>query len=320
MKYQIKHLILTLILVLVFGLSLPARILAIGQLTKPIIIENGLRGQEIEQTLTILNTEDKEVTVGLLAENDIKDWTAFYDPGNKEEPILNIIAPANSTKEVLAVIKVPNDSPNGEYNGFLSIIQEADSEAISTTTMATVRQKVARTFKIVVTDQEDVNIKASIIPEKYDLLSSEPLKIRVIYDNQGNIAVKPQIQVKISQSDKIYTNLIFPYPEDEEAVKPLQRHETAAIEIPVDQLEFGKAQAQIAVLYNNKTLQEENITFSYKQKEENVEGTSSAPKEQAGYGIITIIKQIPLVYYLYGLLVIIIIYLIYITIALKKRS
>ena len=251
------------IFLFVFGfIFAPCSAYAVGQMTRPIMVDNAMRGQEFEQILTIMNTEEEATEIYFLAENDIEGWVEFFLPENMNNPIIKLDMAAQERRAVIAKFSIPEDKPNGEYKGLLSIKHKAKKSTTTSMVTSQIARKVSRPVTIIVTDIEDINFKATFIPEKYDLLPGEPLKIRVKYANQGNIAIKPQLQIKIVQADKNYYNAILPYPEDEEGVKPLTTYEIAPIDIPVAGVALGKIRAEITVLYNQEAMQEETIKFT----------------------------------------------------------
>ena len=172
-------------------------VFAIGQITEPIIIKDVLRGQEALTTITLLNSEQKEVKYGLRAEGQIADWAVFFsaDDTNFENPITEIKMPADQYTNVNVRFKIPDDTPNGEYAGELLVFLASNRELKSEETSVNVSQQIGRDVTITVTDKEIVKLQASFIPLTYDVQQGKPLKIRVLYDNQGNVAVKPDFQL-----------------------------------------------------------------------------------------------------------------------------
>lgn len=254
------NLLVSLLLTLSF--ILPQTAFGIGQMTKPIILENVLRGQVIEETLTLYGSEEKEVNFGLSAEGGIKDWATFYLPDDLENPITKIQIPAKSHIDVIVRFRVPEDTPNGAYTGTVAIFsqpEENKGEGISTS----VGLRVDREVSITVTDQEIIKLDTAIIPLKYKVEKGEPLQIKIIHDNQGNVSVEPDIQLKITKEGKKVFNAIFPYPEDENPVKPLERKTLSSlIEWQTTGQENGEYKAEIKVLLNGEEKQKEDFRFT----------------------------------------------------------
>ncbi|MBU1036943.1 hypothetical protein KKF32_02820 [Patescibacteria group bacterium] len=258
-KEKSKYILIILALV---SLIIPAKLLAIGQVTEPIVVDNALRGQAIEKEMFLLNTEDMEVTFNLIAEGDITDWTTFYYPDDLTIPIENVSIFPKSRSTIIAKIEVPEDVANNTYQGFVSILNVPNIENGTEETSAVITQKVARQVSITVTDQEDVNVDVSIIPTTYDLSGRQPLEIRVIYYNQGNVIIRPDIQVKITQAGETKTNTFYSYPDDFAGVKPLSSLEIPSIEVPTSGLKTGKYTALVSILYKGQSIYEKSFDFS----------------------------------------------------------
>ncbi len=259
-----SKIILSLGLVLIAGFALPQLTLAIGQMTKPIVFENVLRGQELQETLVLFNSEDKEVIYGLAADGALKNWTNFYSMDNLENPIKEIKIPVKSQINVLAKFKVPNDAPNGDYTGQVVIFTSPEQGEQEEGMSVSVGLSIGRDVSITVTDKEIIRFETTIIPEKYGVGKNEPLKIKVIHNNQGNVVIKPALQLKITKIDngKVVQNVIYPYPEDKEAIKPFERKEFPnLITWQTAGQENGKYRAEIKILLQGDTMKEESFRF-----------------------------------------------------------
>ncbi len=257
-KIDLKLILISLGLIFV----LPQAVFAIGQMTKPIVLENVLRGQTVQETL-ILYGGEREMTYGLMAEGEIKNWARFYLPDDLENPITEIKIPANVHLNAIVQFQVPKDTPNGKYTGSVVIFSQPEKEE-KEGIMASVGLMVEREVSITVTDQEILKFETAIIPLKYGLGRGEPLKIKAIYDNQGNVAIKPDLQLKITQirTGNVIHNAIYPYPENENPIRPFERREFPnLIEWPTAGQENGKYKADIKVLLNGKVMEEESFIF-----------------------------------------------------------
>lgn len=249
-----------------FLLLFPIITMAIGQTTEPIVMENALRGEEFEQQMIIINTEGDTMNIDLSARGDIENWVTFYKPNDLENPIDSIILEAtDQTANVIAVFSVPEDTSNGEYTGFVGVAKGSENESNQEGSSTSVSQKIDRVVAITVTDQEIINLAVSVIPEKYDLTKDEPLKVRLIYDNQSNVSLSPQVEFKIKQGENIFYNAIFPYPNNEPKVRPSSQYEIPAIEIATSGLEKGKYTVELNFLHNNESILIKDFTVSIGQ-------------------------------------------------------
>ncbi|MEK7097561.1 MAG: DUF6873 family GME fold protein, partial [Patescibacteria group bacterium] len=218
--------------------------------------------------------ENQEVEIMLAAEGDIKEWTVFYRKEDPREEIRNISVSANARIDLVAIFRVPEGTPNKEYRGIISVAQKPENVASENDSITSVIQKIDREVVLTVDDKEIVEFLASPIPKKYDLKEKEPLAIKVIYDNLGNTGINPQIHVKLMKDSDVAYNVIFPFPENIEPIKPLSRYEIPVIEIPTTALDDGKYSAKIEFLHNGKSYVEKNFTFSIGQEENAVPALS----------------------------------------------
>ncbi len=252
------------IFVLLFVTSAP-QVLAIGQITEPIVIKDGLRGQEIVSTLTLLNSEKTQKIIGIVAEGQIADWANFYNKDDKDyqTPIKEIAIAAGQYLDVAVLLKIPADTANGDYVGEVSVVYNPDqATSKSDESSSTVAQKISRAVKISVSDKENISLDVSVIPNKFDYAPGEALNVRIIYDNQSNILLSPSIQFKIKQDDKTIYNVIYPYPENETAVRSMSLHEIPAINLSSDNFGTGKFLAELTFLKGDQTLTTKNFSFS----------------------------------------------------------
>ncbi len=253
---------LTIVLVLFSILALPMVSFAIGQVTEPIIVENALRGSEFEETLNIINTQGEEIEVGLSTQGEIAGWAKFYNLNDLKNPIEAIQMLANKRTDIIVVFAVPKETPNGTYEGFVSVTQKPKTSDAKQGASVSIAQKIDREVTITVSGKEIISVKTSIIPEKYDLGKNEPLKIRVIYDNQGNISITPELQIKIKKDSQVVYSAIYPYLDTESAVRPSSIYEIPSFEIPTTGWQEGKYTAEIVIFQAGQKVSENSFRFS----------------------------------------------------------
>ena len=252
-------------ILLLASFILPKTVLGIGMMTEPIVIKNALRGQETTAVLNLFNSEDKKIVYELKSEGEIARWASFYqaDDADFKNPITEIQIPAKSSLKAVVKFTIPKDTPNGEYSGKVAIVTAPLKEDKKEKMKVALRQKVGRKVSITVTDEEILEFKTSVIPLKYKMEKGEPLKIKVIYDNKGNVSIKPDIQLQISKNGGKIFKAIFPYPEDEKPVKPLERKILSSlIEWQTAGREDGEYTAEVKTLLNGKTMEKDSFHFT----------------------------------------------------------
>lgn len=264
MPMMAKKTTFLIIIFLIFNFLFSQTVSGIGMMTKPIVIENVLRGQEVTALLNLYNSQEKAVNYQLKGEGEIANWATFYkiDDKNLENPIQEIEIPPNSPRDVIVKFQVPEDIPNGQYIGQVAIVTAPEKTKESGKMTISLRQKVGRKVVITVTDEEVINFKTTVIPLKYNINKGDFLKIKVIYNNQGNILIKPDLQLKIIKNNQVIFNAIFPYPEGEDGVKPFKRKVFPnLIEWSTAGQTSGRYQAEIKVLLNGQLREEKNFSF-----------------------------------------------------------
>ena len=259
-----KKTILLTAIFLICGAVFPQTVFGIGQVTKPIVIEDALRGQEVIATLDLFNSKDTEVPYGLSAEGEISEWASFYETNDKnlENPVTEVQIPAKSYLKVKTKFAVPEDIPNGEYSGKVYVFTAPIKDEETGEMRIAVSQRVGREVSIIVTDNEIIQFDTAIIPLKYSVEKDKPLEIKIIHTNQGNVMVKPDIQLKIIKEKVIIFNAVFPYPEDEKAVRSLERKTMPLIEWQTTGQEIGRYQAEIDILNNGEIVKNDSFGFS----------------------------------------------------------
>ena len=253
---------ISIAILLAFCLALPIEVLAIGQISKPIVIKDALRGQNYQEEIVVFNTEKSKVKIGLSAEGQIKDWVKFYNLNDAKNAISEVDIKAGSNLKVNAVIHIPDSQPNGEYKGLISATSKPTATASTTESQALLSQKIDRPVAITVNDNQILKFDVSVIPKDFDLAKDEALSIRIIYDNQGNIDIGPQMQVKIKKDEQTVYNMIYPYPENTAPVKPNSRYEIPPITIQTTGYAKGEYLAEFNFLINNESKLSKKFAFS----------------------------------------------------------
>lgn len=266
-----KKLIILTAFALVFGLGFSQTALGIAQFTQPIVIKDVLRGQKVTAELKLVNSEDKTVTYQLMAEGGIADWASFYeiDDKNLKNPITEIQVSPHSYADATVLFSVPDDAPNGEYKGQSVIIAAPKASPKTDGTSASVFQKVGRQVSITVTDKEVVELETDIIPVSYDVEPGEPLEIKIVHRNRGNISIKPDVKLKIVKISGDETavletvfNAVLLYPEDEEPIAARAQKVMPLVEWQTAGQPSSKYRAELEILLKGQTVKKHSFRFT----------------------------------------------------------
>jgi hypothetical protein len=256
-----KILFASTILLIASVFVLPQFAGAIGQVTQPIVIKDVLRGQTVQADLILLNSGTKVIVYDLSAEGAIAKWAKFYKTDDLTNPITTIQVSTTSTMGCVVKLVVPQDTPNGTYEGQVIITTALSKDETSKEGTAQLRMKVGRDVSITVTDQEILKFTTMIFPVKYAVANGDPIQIKITYDNQGNVLIKPTVDLKITKDRQAVFNAIYPYPEGDEGVIPFTQKTIPLIEWPTGGQSNGTYEAVVEILLNNQLMQEENFRF-----------------------------------------------------------
>ncbi len=275
-----------------------------GQLTEPIIIDNAMRGQVVNEDLLLVNNKNKPIIVKLKPVGDIEPWVTFFKTTDDLEPITEIKVSTSSNLNILARITVPNDLSNGEYSGSINVILDPENGTNSTSTYAKIAQVVEREVKINIIDKEEVELEVFVIPNKYDFASGEDLELKISFLNKGNIEVRPSVEIKILKNEEIFYNRIYPYLDKDDPISPLSKKEISIKEISFKSLDFDKYNVLISILNNDKEIENKWINVTYREVEDGEVGLVASTDEDynvlavvlTGIGILSIFVIILLVF------------------------
>jgi len=259
-KINKTTLFLPLSLLLIFMVFL--RVEAIGMITDPIVVENGIRGESFIKSVTVFNTGDDVAFYSLNQDGSVGGWITFFEMENLEEEIKEVSVSPKEYKEVVAKINIPEDAPNGVYEGVI-LIREVNKDGEKKEGEVSITKMVSNRVVVGVSDNEIKSLTADFIPEKYDIPLGDPLLVRAFYKNTGNVSLTPDLQVKIIKEDgNTVFNAIFPYLENEERILPGERKEMNSFNWKTAGEERGFYRAQMTVLSDGEVLDEESFSFN----------------------------------------------------------
>jgi len=234
-------------------LAAPLAALALGQLTSPIEVTNARRGQVIQERLILNNSDDRELELAVSGQGDIAQWATFYLPGDRQTQVTSVKIPAKSNIEAYVKLVVPDDARNGAYNGTIQVSQGPGASEQKVGVGAAVGLSTSRKVSITVTDKEEVAFTAQVIPVSYDVKPGDPLEIKLLYRNQGNVLVSPQASVAVKQDGKIVGDeTVYRYPSDLAPVKPGEEG-SVNIQWPTYKLSEGKYRAYVTASVGDVT-------------------------------------------------------------------
>jgi len=165
---------------------------------------NAAKGQEYQKLMRLSSTNNVETKYILSSEGLPEGWVKFYNL-DKTVQITEVDVPANSYNELLLMINVPSDAANGIYNA--KIKTKSIPDEMQTTGSSVVVEYVSN-LKITISGQEDLNGEVRSITIA-DTESGQPLRIKVHFQNNGNVKARPTIKAEITKDSQVVDNIEF---------------------------------------------------------------------------------------------------------------
>ena len=252
--------------VLLFNVVSVSTVLGIGQSTDPIVFKNVLRGETVTSVLNLSNSEENSVLFEFESSGDIDGWATFYKSDDTEfsNPVTAVEALAKTNLRAYVKFTIPDDAANGTYDGEVAIlVAPIATETAEGDSSVDVFQRVGRAVRITVSDEEAIDLGGTVVPSSYVVASGGLLDVKVIYENKGNVSLKPDIQLKVSKDSKTIFTATYPYPEGEVAVKPTeQKIFPSLIQWSTAGQADGQYRAEFKVMVNGQVYHEESFRFN----------------------------------------------------------
>ena len=163
-----------------------------------ITISDAFKGGTYERTITVFNSGDETGTFELTAEGECADWISFYKPEEPNTPITEVTIPGKGRAKVLVKFDIPKDIANANYTATIyarSIPEGGGGEGAVAHAVIRIPSKVL----IQVTGTQILKGSVKSITAA-DTEVGYPLKIKVVFQNEGNVIAKPKIAVTITKT------------------------------------------------------------------------------------------------------------------------
>lgn len=182
-----------------------------------ITISDAFKGGSYERTITVFNTGDETGTFGLTAEGGCAGWISFYMEDAPDTRITEITIPGNDKARVIVKFDIPEDIANADYTGTI-YAQSIPGEMAPTEGAAA--QAVIRIPSEILIQVTGTQILKGTVKSvtTADTEIDYHLKIKVEFQNEGNVIAKPKIAVAITKAGG--GKLVDSFVHDETGIKP----------------------------------------------------------------------------------------------------
>lgn len=240
---------------LLFLLPLNASAIGLGIAPTDLQITDALRGTEHQRMVTIFNPGEGEINVRLGAEGEASSWISFYQASDPSRPIDSISVLGKGNAPLLVKIKIAPDAAIGSYKATV-YAETIPPEGEEIEGRVTTKLRVPASVVITVTGTQILRGVVSSISAR-DVEAGYPLRIKVRFQNTGNVMATPQVGVEVIKDNAD----IDSFTSVQNEVKP-ERSETISVEWDTTGRQPGDYVAHVAVSLAGKTISAEELNFA----------------------------------------------------------
>ena len=254
MKTPPKNLIIAITALLILC-SIACADIGLGMAPASMTISDALKGGSYERMISVFNTGDDTGTFTLTAEGECSEWISFYAECDLTAPLAEVAIPAGGKAKVLVRFDVPGDIANAGYAGtiYAQSIPKESSETEGAAAQAVIRIPSKITIDVTGTQILKGTVK-SITTSDTEI--GYPLKIKVLFQNDGNVVAKPKIAVAMTQDSELVDSFVH----DETGVKHDFEDTITVIRNTTDQ-EVGDYTADVEISLGGEVLATKSLPF-----------------------------------------------------------
>jgi len=190
--------------------------IGLGIAPADITVEDAFKGGTYERTLTIFNTGNESGNFRLTAEGECADWISFYKEDEPDTPITEVTIPGKDKAKILVKFDIPEDIANADYTSTI-FAKSIPTGSITEGMGAQAVIRIPSEILIQVTGTQILKGTVKSITTA-DTEIDYPLKIKVGFQNGGNVIAKPRIAVGITKNGELVESFVH----DETGIKPAQ--------------------------------------------------------------------------------------------------
>jgi hypothetical protein len=218
-------------------------------------ITDAFKGGTYERTITVFNTGNETGTFGLTAEGECADWISFYKEDAPDIPITEITIPGKGKTKVLVKFDIPEDIANAGYISTIYAQSIAGEKAPTGGAVAHAVIRIPSEILIQVTGTQILKGTVKSITTA-DTEIDYPLKIKVEFQNEGNVIAKPKIAVGITKAGELVDSFVH----DKTGIKPDEEDTITVLWNTTDRA-TGDYVANVAVSLGEELLATKDLPF-----------------------------------------------------------
>lgn len=240
-------------LVLVLLATMPcAYAIGLGVSPPEITVHNALREGQYNQTAMVFNTANESAEFEFKATGEMKDWILFYDEGKQ---VSKTIVPGKGSKKITIGFKIPTDAENRAYKStiYVQTVPQEITNVTGAVASAVVRMPIAASVEV--TGTQIIKGFVKTITTR-DIEVGYPLRIKIDFENAGNVIATPVINVDISKEGEMVDSFSY----SDTKVNPGSK-ELILAGWNTTGREIGEYNATVNVLLGGESLAEKELQF-----------------------------------------------------------
>ena len=189
---------IAIVVAFILCLLSPTALAGIGVAPSTLEINDAMRGVELERTLKVFNPSDGANGYTFDVSGEAGSWISFYEEGDPLTLIKNVTIPGKGSALIRVRFNIPENASNRKYEARIFVATAAAEEdegvsgqaiklgaPIAVTIVVTGTQILTGIVKSITTTDTEINY---------------PLRIKVEFQNTGNVVARPEIEVKITKN------------------------------------------------------------------------------------------------------------------------
>ena len=242
------------IILVAFMILCPAASSTIGLGISPasIVVSDAFKGGTYERTITVSNTGDETGNFTLTAEGECTDWISFY---KEDTPITEITIPGKGKIKVLVKFDIPQEIPNDDYTSTIYVQSVPGEMSPGEGAVAHAIVRIPSKVLIQITGTQILKGTVKSITTT-DTEIDYPLKIKVLFQNEGNVIAKPKIAVAITKNGEFVDKFVH----DETGIKP-DYEDTITVLWNTTGKQIGDYTADVEVSLGGEVLANKSLPF-----------------------------------------------------------
>jgi hypothetical protein len=251
----------TMLSILLFFIIIAYSVNALGFGVSPsnIEISNAFKGKTYESVIGIFNSGSSSSNFVLNVSGDGSDWISFYKENKPNESVKNITISGNKNARLTVKFSIPQETPNGNYSPTIYVSMMPQDSTTEGSSSSISIQIPVETLITVTGEQSLSGVVNSITTSNTEI--DRPLRIKVEFQNTGNVIATPTIKATIVKDNLTIDNVVY-----SEKSFPVNSKDVAVVDWNTTGQALGDYTVNVKVFLGNDMISEKYLNFKILEK------------------------------------------------------